>query len=608
MREAKVESCPEAITEFLEGTELTFERVGLQAGPLAPWLFWGLTEAGVPVVSIETPRRKAFAGAPPVKTDRKDAALIAQAMRAGLVRAVHVKSRESQALRLLLCNRWALQRKRRDIENEVRGTLKGFGLKLGRVSAKRFAARVSELLVDKQQRLVPLLAPLLGVRAAAAEQQRVLDKMVVRAARDDAACRCFMAAPGIGPVTALAYRAGVDDPRRFAKSRTVGAHFGKYASGEIERMAALEAEWRAQHNQRLARTEAEWRIKTDKGVDDAKTKGEREAETRLAAAKADWQAEVEKRLAEARAGWEQEAEKQLSATEAEWRAEHERRRGSVKADRQAEEEERLAAAEAEWQAEAEKRLAEAKAGWEQEAERQLSAAEAEWRAEADKRQGSVKADRQAEEEERLSAAEAEWQAEAEQVSAAAHAQSVEQPDRHPGAVGEGAESNMADEFAELFAQQRTGQTERHTRAGEDEGPEAANDDQKGDKDEKQADEEEEGKGGKYGRPWMWAAVATIVVGLFLGPSLMPVLDGVKARFKLKETYIAQEEVLIVESDIANIREKAYSNSRIIARVAYNSRVTGIKRKGGWVRVITDGARKPVGWIHSSLLRPQNPYQ
>ncbi len=576
MREAKVESCPEAITEFLEGTELTFERVGLQAGPLAPWLFWGLTEAGVPVVSIETPRRKAFAGAPPVKTDRKDAALIAQAMRAGLVRAVHVKSRESQALRLLLCNRWALQRKRRDIENEVRGTLKGFGLKLGRVSAKRFAARVSELLVDKQPRLVPLLAPLLGVRAAAAEQQRVLDKMVVRAARDDAACRCFMAAPGIGPVTALAYRAGVDDPRRFAKSRTVGAHFGKYASGEIERMAALEAEWRAQHNQRLARTEAEWRIKTDKGVDDAKTKGEREAETRLAAAKADWQAEVEKRLAEARAGWEQEAEKQLSATEAEW------------------------------QAEAEKRLAEAKAGWEQEAERQLSAAEAEWRAEADKRQGSVKADRQAEEEERLSAAEAEWQAEAEQVSAAAHAQSVEQPDRHPGAVGEGAESNMADEFAELFAQQRTGQTERHTRAGEDEGPEAANDDQKGDKDEKQADEEEEGKGGKYGRPWMWAAVATIVVGLFLGPSLMPVLDGVKARFKLKETYIAQEEVLIVESDIANIREKAYSNSRIIARVAYNSRVTGIKRKGGWVRVITDGARKPVGWIHSSLLRPQHP--
>jgi uncharacterized protein YgiM (DUF1202 family) len=132
-----------------------------------------------------------------------------------------------------------------------------------------------------------------------------------------------------------------------------------------------------------------------------------------------------------------------------------------------------------------------------------------------------------------------------------------------------------------------------------------NDDQKDDKDEKQADEEE-GKDGKYGRPWMWAAAATIVVGLFLGPSLMPVLDGVKARFKPKETYLVREEVWIVETDMANIREKASSNSRIIARVAYNSRVTGVKRKGSWVRVITDGARKPVGWIHSSLLRPQHP--
>ena len=167
---------------------------------------------------------------------------------------------------------------------------------------------------------------------------------------------------------------------------------------------------------------------------------------------------------------------------------------------------------------------------------------------------------------------------------------------------------LADEFAELFARQHTAQMDAPTRVGEDEDPEAANDDQKGDKDEKQAVEEEEGKGGNYGRPWMWAAAAAIVVGLFFGPSFMPLLDGVKAKFNPKETYLAQEEALIVETDMANIREKASSNSRIIARVAYNSRVTGVKRKGSWVRVITDGARKPVGWIHSSLLRPQNLHQ
>ncbi len=121
MREAKVLSCPRAITRYLEGTELSFERIGLEAGQLAPWLYRGLREAGLAAVCIETRRMKAFASASPVKTDRKDARLIAQAMRAGLFRAVHVKSGESQALRLLLRNRWTLQRKRLDIENEMRG-------------------------------------------------------------------------------------------------------------------------------------------------------------------------------------------------------------------------------------------------------------------------------------------------------------------------------------------------------------------------------------------------------------------------------------------------------------------------------------------------------
>ena len=254
---------------------------------------------------------------------------------------------------------------------------------------------------------------------------------------------------------------------------------------------------------------------------------------------------------------------------------------------------------AKWRIKTDRAVDDAKTKEERQAEARLSTAEAELTAEAERQPAT---------------AEAERRAQAEQVSAAA--QSVGQTDHHPGAVGgggeagaeEGAETgagaNMADEFAELFSQQRVVQKERHTGTGEDEGGEAANDDQ----DEKQEDEEEEGKGGKYGRPWMWAAAATIVVGLFLGPSLMPVLDGVKARFKPKETFIVQEEVWIVESDMANIREKASSNSRIIARVAYNSKVTGIKRKGSWVRVITDGAKKPVGWIHSSLLRPQNPRQ
>src|SRR3546814_20871378 len=69
----------------------------------------------------------------PVKNDRKDAAAIAQAMRTGWFRAVHVKSPTSQRLRVLLRYRRLLQAKRLDLENELRGTLTGFGLKPGKV-------------------------------------------------------------------------------------------------------------------------------------------------------------------------------------------------------------------------------------------------------------------------------------------------------------------------------------------------------------------------------------------------------------------------------------------------------------------------------------------
>lgn len=243
LREGKVLSCPEAIGFFLRDRDLTFERIGFEAGQLAPWLYRGLREAGLAAVCIETRRMKAFASASAVKTDRKDARLIAQAMRVGLFREVHVKSRESQELRLLLRNRWTLQRKRRDIENEVRGTLKGFGIKLGRVGKGHFGERVGERLFLDHPRLLDLVEPMLKAREALLVHERTLDRRVVSVARGNAVCRIFMTSPGVGPVTALAFMSGVDDPARFARSRDVGVHFGLtprlYQSGEIERSGRI---------------------------------------------------------------------------------------------------------------------------------------------------------------------------------------------------------------------------------------------------------------------------------------------------------------------------------------------------------------------------------
>jgi len=79
------------------------------------------------------------------KTDRNDARGIAQMVRAGLYRPVHVKTLRSQKLRMLLTHRKLLQSKAIAIENDLRGTLRNFGLKVGMVGKVRFEARIQEL-------------------------------------------------------------------------------------------------------------------------------------------------------------------------------------------------------------------------------------------------------------------------------------------------------------------------------------------------------------------------------------------------------------------------------------------------------------------------------
>jgi transposase len=242
VREATVASEIEPIDAWLRRAGLKIVRLGLEAGPLSSWLHAGLRERGWPVICIETRRLRAVTRAMPVKSDRKDAEAIAQVMRTGWYRAVHVKSLASQQLRLLLRHRKILQAKRQDIENELRGTLKAFGLKLGTVGQAKFAARVLELVADEPW-LERLARPMLAARAALRESFGELHAMVLRIVKADAVCRQFMTVPGIGAVNALAYKTGIDDPTRFRHSADVGPHLGltprRYQSGETEHVGAI---------------------------------------------------------------------------------------------------------------------------------------------------------------------------------------------------------------------------------------------------------------------------------------------------------------------------------------------------------------------------------
>ena len=242
VREAKVASEPEALLAVLTSGGHHFKRIGLEAGPLSQWLFSALGEAGLPVICVETRHMRAVLQAQINKTDRNDARGMAQMMRAGLYRPVHVKTLRSQKLRTLLTHRKLLQSKAIAVDNDLRGTLRNFGLKVGMVGAVKFERRIREL-VESVPDLAILVEPLLIVRRVLREQITVLHRRLLAIVRDDEVCRRLMTVPGVGPVVALTYRATVDVPARFRNSKAVGAVFGltpsKYQSGEINRTGTI---------------------------------------------------------------------------------------------------------------------------------------------------------------------------------------------------------------------------------------------------------------------------------------------------------------------------------------------------------------------------------
>jgi transposase len=242
VREAKVASEPAALLAVLNNFSHHFKRIGLEAGPLSQWLFSALAETGLPVICVETRHMRAVLKAQINKTDRNDARGIAQMIRAGLYRPVHVKTLRSQKLRMLLTHRKLLQSKAIAVENDLRGTLRNFGLKVGMVGTVKFEARIKDL-VDNLPDLAGLVEPLLVVRRVLREQITVLHRRLLAIVKDDEVCRRLMTVPGVGPVVALTYRATVDVPARFRNSKAVGAVFGltpaKYQSGESERTGSI---------------------------------------------------------------------------------------------------------------------------------------------------------------------------------------------------------------------------------------------------------------------------------------------------------------------------------------------------------------------------------
>jgi transposase len=237
VREGKVASEPEALIGYFGSLGVTVVRIGLEAGPLSQWLYAAMKEAGLAVELLETRHVHDAFRAMPVKSDRNDARGIAQLMRLGWFRPVHCKSLAAQELRAMLTARKLVQSKLRDVENSLRGILRGFGLKVGHTTARSFAVRIREL-VEGQANLETIAQALLAVHAVLLREFNGFERRVRTMARQHVKARLLMTTPAVGPIVALTYAGAIDDPARFKSSKQTGAHFGltprKYQSGQTD--------------------------------------------------------------------------------------------------------------------------------------------------------------------------------------------------------------------------------------------------------------------------------------------------------------------------------------------------------------------------------------
>jgi transposase len=217
-------------------------RVGVETGPMTPWLVHDLRSRGLDVVCLDARHARAALKMQINKTDQNDAEGLAQIVRTGWYRPVHVKSFEAHRARALLGARSQLVGMTTRLSNHIRGVLKTFGLLPGTMRGLPFDRRVEALLDDRAD-LAPIVRPMLAAWRQLREQTAVFDKAIREIVRQSATCRLLMSVPGIGALSVLAYVSTVEDPMRFARSRSVGAHLGltprQYQSGQIDRSGRI---------------------------------------------------------------------------------------------------------------------------------------------------------------------------------------------------------------------------------------------------------------------------------------------------------------------------------------------------------------------------------
>lgn len=232
---------PDAILRTVSDHAKQVEKIVHESGPLSIWLTRELAKLGAPVGCIDARAANKALSARVNKSDRSDAEALAQLARTGWYREVHIKSEESDRLRLLLSARERLIRIRMDIEGQARGILKTFGIRLGPVRAgwsrRNFREQLAEI-VSGDPILEAVFASLIAVHETVCHQATDLDDEIRQIATNSPLARRLTSVPGVGPIVALSFIATIDDATRFRRAVDVGAYLGltprRYQSGETD--------------------------------------------------------------------------------------------------------------------------------------------------------------------------------------------------------------------------------------------------------------------------------------------------------------------------------------------------------------------------------------
>jgi transposase len=205
-------------------------RVLIEASTESEWVARCLEELGHEVIVADPNFAPMYATrSKRVKTDRRDARTLAEACRLGAYRRAHRTSEEQRRVRAELAVREALVRTRARYISLVRSLLRREGIAVRSGAASSWIVRVSELSLP--QWLEAEIAPLLAVMEKLNEEIRAADGRIAKRAREDTVVRRLCTAPGVGVVTAVGFRAALDEAGRFRGAHQVECYVGPWCRG-----------------------------------------------------------------------------------------------------------------------------------------------------------------------------------------------------------------------------------------------------------------------------------------------------------------------------------------------------------------------------------------